>query len=334
MDFVTLPPLTVLDIVGRDAARVLNNLCTAAVLPLNLGEGCEAFITEVRGRTLGHLCIYRLADRLRLIGAAGQAETIAAHLDRYTIREDATAEDHSSAWSGVLLDEACLLRLDPAWHVDPPAEPDVLTWKHLGWVNADEPSVDNRSGTQAELRSATMVGDAVDLIAYRVPWTAAGHWLVAGPAAAVKELVDELQTAGAQQLAESVFHQLRVPHRFPWFGTDLDDRNLPQEADRDALAISFTKGCYLGQETVARLDALGQVQKKLVLWRISSNQPPATGTELSHDGRVVGRLTSVVADPAGDGYLALGFARRSHFEAGAEAQTAAENGEISRATVI
>ena len=378
MDFVTLPPLTVLDIFGRDAARVLNNLCTAAVLPLNPGEGCEAFITEVRGRTLGHLCIYRLADRLRLIGAAGQAETIAAHLDRYTIREDATAEDHSSAWSGVLLDEACLLRLDPACRIDPPAEPHVLPWKLLGSVNADGPSVGDRSGMQAELRSATMVDDrsagrsaesgeqqlgsgsaplrseqeakpaAIDgaigddgrsakpdsLIAYRVPWTAAGRWLVAGPAAAVKELVDELQTAGAQQLAESVFHQLRVPHRFPWFGTDLDDRNLPQEADRDALAISFTKGCYLGQETVARLDALGQVQKKLVLWRISSNQPPAAGTELSQDGRVVGRLTSVVADSAGDGYLALGFARRSHFEAGAEAQTAAENGEILRATVI
>jgi folate-binding protein YgfZ len=202
--------------------------------------------------------------------------------------------------------------------------------------------VDDRSAGRSEKqpeprsgeRSATMVGDVDDLIAYSVPWTGNGRWLVAGPAGALQKLVDRLRTAGAQQLPESVFHQQRVLHRFPWFGTDLDDRNLPQEADRDAMAISFTKGCYLGQETVARLDALGQVQKKLVLWRITSSEPPAVNTELSHDGRVVGRLTSVVADPAGDGYLALGFARRSHFEAGAEAQSEGGNGEVVRATVI
>ncbi len=337
MDFITLPPLTVLDIVGRDAARVLNNLCTAAVLPLLEGEGCEAFITEVRGRTLGHVCVYRVGQSLRLIGAGGQAATIAAHLDRYTIREDAAAEDRSATWSGLLLDENGLRRLDPSLHLDAPPSPQALAWRRMA-SSVDDRSVDDRSAgrspDQAGLRSAERSATEGGLIAYSVPWTGKDRWLVAGPEGEIKELADWLRTQGAQALDESTFHRQRVLHRFPWFGIDLDDRNLPQEADRDALAISFTKGCYLGQETVARLDALGQVQKKLVVWRISGSEPPAAGTELSHDGRVVGRLTSIVADSPGGGYLALGFARRSHFEAGAEAQMQRDNGRTSLATVI
>lgn len=328
MDFINLPPLTVLDLVGRDAARVLNNLCTAPVLTLQPGEGCEAFITEVRGRTLGHLCTYRFDDRLRLIGAAGQAETIAAHVDRYTIREDATTEDLSNAWLGLLLDEDCLRELKPTWHTDPPKAPQLLAWQRLTDSGLDDPAASSESPSTAQ-------PGAVDAVhAYRVPWLGRAWWLVAGPANAIKEIVHRLSTAGANARPESTFHQLRVQHRFPWFGDDLDDRNLPQEADRDALAISFTKGCYLGQETVARLDALGQVQKKLVLWRISGNRLPAVGTELSDGERVVGRLTSVVPDPAGDGFLALGFARRSHFDAGAVAQLPSDGGELQQASVI
>jgi len=75
----------------------------------------------------------------------------------------------------------------------------------------------------------------------------------------------------------------------------------------------------LGQETVARLDALGQVQKKLVLWQIDSPAPPPVGTELTSDEKVVGRLTSVVAGDRPGRFLAFGYARRSHFDPGASA---------------
>ena len=116
---------------------------------------------------------------------------------------------------------------------------------------------------------------------------------------------------------EASFHCVRTLAGFPWYGVDLDETNLPQEADRDALAISFTKGCYLGQETVARLDALGQVQRKLVRWSITGGVP-AAGATLVAGEKTVGRLTSVAADDRG-GAIAIGFARRSHFEAGATA---------------
>lgn len=352
MDFMTLPPLTVLDIVGRDAARVLNNLCTAAVLTLNEGEGCEAFITEVRGRTLGHLCIYHVEERMRLIGAAGQADTVAAHIDRYTIREDAMAQDHSAVWAGLLLDGDCLRNIDPAFPLDSATDSSRLHWRRISLpisdpatdhsalasddpAGADSVSPGGETGTNLAGAGDIRAADGVlGLIAYRVPWAGGGRWLVAGPTGVIQTLASWLRNQGAGELGEADFHCQRVLHRFPWFGSDLDDRNLPQEADRDAQAISFTKGCYLGQETVARLDALGQVQKKLVQWRIAAEQPPAPGAELSQDGRVVGRLTSVVADPTGAGYVALGFARRSHFDPGAEAQLQSEGGEVARATVV
>ena len=66
----------------------------------------------------------------------------------------------------------------------------------------------------------------------------------------------------------------RIEHGWPIYGLDFSDANLPQEIARDPYAISFTKGCYLGQETVARLDALGQVQKKMVLLQISGDTLP------------------------------------------------------------
>ncbi len=315
MKFTSLPPLTVLDIVGADAAKILNNLATAPILALGEGVGHETFITDVRGRTLGHVCVYRLADRLRLIGAAGQGEVIAQHLDRYTIREAASPVDHSETWSGLLVDDDALTSLKPAIDLGLPLAPPLLAW----W-----PCDVAAAGTSAS--------EAV--IACQVPWTADSRWLLVGPTAAIEPLRQRLSDGGCVGETAADFARARLANRFPWYGIDLDDRNLPQEVDRDAQAISFTKGCYLGQETVARLDALGQVQKKLVRWRIESSTPVVSGTELTADGKVVGRLTTVVPTVGRAEQVAFGFARRSHFEPGSEAVWTSADQLPIRAVVI
>jgi len=322
MGFTRLPPLTVLDLIGTDAAKIFNNLCSAAILNLVSGEGVEAFVTDVRGRTLGHVCVFSLSDRLRLIGAAGQAERISSHVDRYTIREDVRCQDRSGEWLGVLVDAGTLRQIAPA--IDP--EPLLSTTEQvkLAWRPLDAGPSRTNSG-EAEIAEAAL--------AYRVPWTAATPILLAGPVEAIREWAPD---GSAVDWAEDPldFHRDRVSNRFPWYGIDLDDRNLPQEADRDTLAISFTKGCYLGQETVARLDALGQVQKKLVRWRIEAAEPPTVGTELRADDRVVGRLTTVVPGESPGTWEALGFARRSHFDAESEATWEVEGRPATRAVVL
>jgi folate-binding protein YgfZ len=83
----------------------------------------------------------------------------------------------------------------------------------------------------------------------------------------------------------------------PRYGVDFTEENLPQEVGRDREAISFTKGCYLGQETVARIDALGHVNHRLVGVRFFGSEVPASGTELTRECRIVGSGTSAAFSP-------------------------------------
>jgi folate-binding protein YgfZ len=96
---------------------------------------------------------------------------------------------------------------------------------------------------------------------------------------------------------------------------DFDGSNLPQEVGRDAQAISFRKGCYLGQETVARIDALGHVNKRLCTVRLVAEA--GAGDELFVGDKSVGRVTSASYSPQLDTWLALAMVRRGHNEPGA-----------------
>lgn len=109
------------------------------------------------------------------------------------------------------------------------------------------------------------------------------------------------------------WQRLRIGNRWPIMGEDIWEKCIPQELDRNAQAISFTKGCYLGQETIARLDALGQIQKKLCLLKIdgTSVQP---GAAILADDKEVGTVSSVASEF--DTTFSLGVIRRGYFDAG------------------
>ena len=258
-----LSQLSVIDVSGADAATIVHNVTTNEVRSLSHGQGNECFITDVRGKTLGHMGVYRTDNSLRLIGAGGQSQQVADHLERYTIREDATPTIRDLEYAGFALSPGLAAALVPDW-------------------------------TAANLLPCVQspyAKDSDDLYGCR--------WLGEGSAVLLVKVDDQervLQEAcerlGATVGEEVSFHAARTEARFPWFGIDLNETNLPQEAARDAVAISFTKGCYLGQETVARLDALGQVQKKLVAWSIEGGVPDP-GTPLTSGEKTVGRLTSV-----------------------------------------
>lgn len=308
------PQLAIVDIIGRDAVKIVNNLCTADIAKLPLHFGREAFVTDVRGKTLGHVCIYRFEDRLRLIGAAAStsewehAEAIIKQVDRYTIREDATAVNVSEHFEPLLVAPPAILSLD---------------------LNAASP-IDLACGLWPSDSSLGPIADSF----YAVPWWDEPAVLLLAQSDAAQAFETAITQLAGTPVAAPEFHRRRVAAFFPWFGVDLDPNNLPQEADRDAKAISFTKGCYLGQETVARLDALGQVQKKLVKWKVACSSPVMANTELKADERVVGRLASVVPADEPNHWDALGFARRTHFEPGSTASGISESGDAITATVV
>ncbi len=311
-----LDQLSVVEVSGADASTILHNLTTNEVRALGDGEGRETFITDVRGKTLGHVCLFKHQDGLRLVGPVGQSEAICSHIDRYTIREDATAEIQDSEF--------------------------------VGFVLTPELAAECGFGGDAEmaLKSFACDTEIEGVTLQEVRWLGQNSVLLCLPVAQAERALDILgslvpaasQVQGAELMkqqvgSEAAFHGARLVAGFPWYGVDLDESNLPQEADRDPETISFTKGCYLGQETVARLDAMGQVQKKLVRWKITGGEPLA-GTSLSADEKKVARLTSV-ASTEQHGVLAMGFARRSHFEPGACAigVIESETGETSETAI-
>jgi folate-binding protein YgfZ len=116
-----------------------------------------------------------------------------------------------------------------------------------------------------------------------------------------------LQRRGAQPVSEAVVDCVRIEHGRPRYGVDLDDTVIPQEADLNGRAVSFTKGCYVGQETVARLFYRGKPNRRLRGLRLS--KPAATGAEITFGDRAVGRLASVAESPA-LGPIALALVRR------------------------
>lgn len=121
------------------------------------------------------------------------------------------------------------------------------------------------------------------------------------------EVLDADPPADAEPLAEEELERLRILAGTPRHGRELDDRALPAETGLVERAVSFTKGCYPGQEPVARLHYRGHANRALRVLRIEADAPPPYDAEIRHDGRAVGRVTSAVRTE--DGVLALGYVR-------------------------
>ena len=121
------------------------------------------------------------------------------------------------------------------------------------------------------------------------------------------ELVDD-QPPDWMEIDEHELERLRIRARTPRHGRELDGRELPAEAGLDERSISFTKGCYPGQEPVARLHYRGRTNRSLRVLAVDGREVPEADAELTLDGKVVGRVTSSVPDPE-VGVLALAYVR-------------------------
>ena len=133
--------------------------------------------------------------------------------------------------------------------------------------------------------------------------------------------------AESTELSEEDFEVIRIRAGWPRQGREILEKTIPQEIDRDESAISFTKGCYLGQETIARLDALGQLQRKLCV--LTCEAPTAAvniGDELEREGKSVGKLSSIAKHEAG--LVAMATIKRGSFESGSELQAAGNTWKV------
>jgi len=293
---------TQIEVGGADRATFLHNLCTNEVRKMPLGAGCEAFLTNVQGKPLAHVFIFAGPESMIIDTVGGQGETITRHLDHYLVSERIVLADRSHEWSDLLLagpdSEELLCRLSGI----------RLPPERLSHTRVEV------AGKPARARRVDITGPAGFLIgARREDALSIGAALVA---------------AGASECGAAAFEAARIERGFPSFGRDISDKNLPQEVGRDAAAISFVKGCYLGQETVARIDALGHVNRMLVGLRFTGETECPPGTQLLSEDQGVGQVTSASWSPRLRAPLALGYVRRGFHESGTRLNSASGEAEI------
>ncbi|HEX5586367.1 MAG TPA: glycine cleavage T C-terminal barrel domain-containing protein, partial [Acidimicrobiia bacterium] len=143
--------------------------------------------------------------------------------------------------------------------------------------------------------------------ALHVVRTAQGFDLI-GPRADVAAASDELVGEGSTLVGAAAYEAFRIEQGSPLQPFDIDDSTIPQEAELELDAVSFTKGCFLGQELVCRIDSRGHVNRFLRRLVAIEGERPAPGAEIVADGKVVGVVTSVTPEPFAA--VALGYVRR------------------------
>ena len=144
----------------------------------------------------------------------------------------------------------------------------------------------------------------------------------------ISDVIRGLVAKGFVVAGHQAFEAARIEAGMPRYGVDFTEENLPQEVGRDSQAISFTKGCYLGQETVARIDALGHVNQRLVGVRFSGSEMPGSGMELTRESRIVGAVTSSAFSPKLDAPIALAMVRREANVPGTQLESAIGGCEV------
>ena len=279
---------------GPDRAKFLHNLTTNDIKRLAVGRGCEAFVTSPQGKTLAFVVAHALLDAVLLRADPGGLGLALPHLQKYGIFDDVRLDEVTSETA--------------EFHV---LGPGAAAW--LEGVGATLPESHDLASIET-----TAAGVGV-LLLRESPAGVPGFTLIA-PEPDAPALFEALRGSGLASLDGEAYEALRIEAGTPAFGRDVNEKNLPQEMDRDARAISFVKGCYLGQETVARLDALGHVNK--ILRRLVSrpgDPVPPPGATLEADGKPVGTITSSAASQGRGAGVALGIVRVSHSAPGAPA---------------
>jgi len=290
-----LLPRGKIEVAGKDAAAFLHNLCTNDVKSLAVGAGCEAFFCTPKAKAIAHTYLGRFQsgdhDVFWLDLEPGLADKLFNHLNHYLISEQVELADRTQELSMLHLagpqSPQIIERL-----LAPPA-PELAELHHVARPWKNEP---------IRVRRHRPLGlPGFDLICK------------IGVAA---ELTQSLTDAGAVLAGNQTFEVLRVEAGTPIYGADIDDNRLVFEVGRTQQAISYTKGCYLGQEPIVMARDRGHINRTLLGVKIAGKEPLAPGARLLQNGTEVGQVTSSVYSPRLGQAIALAYLRRGSQEPG------------------
>ena len=268
---------------GSERVPFLDGLVTADLKILTPGMSVYALLLNEKSRVLGDLRVYVFADSLVLDIEAAQKDTILQLLEKARVSDDVEFND-----------------LGSAGHIEVhgPAAGDLVA----GVLTADPRALQqdafmtfavdkSHEGHVGRVRGLGEVGFAI--------WS---------PGSSLRELWDALSRRDVTPIGRDSFEVLRIEVGTPRFGMEMGEDTLALEVAPD-FALSFTKGCYVGQEIVARGTYVGQVRRKLFGLRVDADVPPVHGDKVSKGTREVGKVTSGTWSPTTGWVIALALLR-------------------------
>jgi folate-binding protein YgfZ len=279
---------------GKDARDLVHRLTTNAVAPLAEGEGAPTVFTTNKGRILDLVTAHRVADGLDLFCSAGRSAVLRDWIDRYTFREEVKVEDRSEACAVLGVcgreAEACVAA---AWPQALPAPP----------FGAGVASIDGHDALLA--RTFPLAGGG---FLVRVARGAAGE---------IRALLLAKSGGGLVEASPECLEVLRIEAGLGTADRELSEQHNPWEA-RLGDAIALDKGCYVGQEVIARLHTYKKVAHLLVRLCARAATAPPPGSVIRAGGEDIGEVTSSAVLPDGSGrVLLLGYVRDENAAAGA-----------------
>lgn len=300
---------------GADRARFLHGQVTNDVKKLRSGEGCYAALITAKGKMESDLYIYCLPDELLLDFEPGLSAKVSERLEKYVIADDVQIIDVAANY-GLL-------------SVQGPKAQIVI--RSLG-IGDDLPTKPYKF-----LRNAETAFGEIHLFNQSRLGTNGFDLLVATDATEklYKKLISAAQAVGGCACGWEGFELARIEAGIPRYGVDMDETINPLEAGLESRAISFNKGCYIGQEVISRIRTYSEVAKALRGIKLADdlNSLPVKGDKLFHNEKEAGFISSAIKSPRLSANIALGYIKREVNQPGTQLVLRSAAGE-SQAQIV
>jgi folate-binding protein YgfZ len=293
-----LSHLGLLRITGKDRLPFLNGLLTNEVLKMNEGTGVHSALLNTKARVLADLYLYAREDDLLIDTGDAPAAKIRDIFDRFIITEDAQVKDITSDFVHLTMQ-------------GPQATENAK--ELFGTTFVDMKPLQHR-----------MIGPTMIVVRDRTGQS--GYDMII-PNDEAEAVWQGFLLKGVTPVGQDALEILRLEAGYPKYGVDVDENTIILEAGyKDA--ISFTKGCYLGQEVVARVTHIGRVNKNLVQFQTDSDNVPGPKSKLQASGKEAGYVTSAAYSPGLKAVVGLGYAQRDFAKEGTKLVVESAHGPL------
>jgi len=285
-----------LSLSGKEHLKFLQGMLTNDVMNLEKGKGMYAAVLTVKGRMLSDMHVYKEPESVFLDLEPGLNEKVAELLKKFRLSYKAKIDD--------VTDNSGLISIH-----GPNAGKLVSSVSGV-----DVSGLDELSHTRARL-------DDAELFIVRINRTGEEGFDVYVPTGSIQDiwcgLMEEGKDLGIKPVGHDAYNTLRIEAGIPVYGSDMDEETIPIEAGIWH-ALNFEKGCYVGQEVVARIKWRGHVNRHLMGLTMEGENVPASGDEIFAGEKKIGKVTSSVFSPALGRPVALGYVRREFKSPGTE----------------